>query len=186
MARVILGMTQSLDGYIEDRAGSVAALYSDFDQMTESEPLQEAIRDTGAVVMGRHAFQMADDPDSYADTYEFQVPIFVVTHTAPQRKPRENDRLTFTFVTSGLTRAVQQAKAAAGSKDVYIIGGASIAQQCLTAGLVDELHVDVMPVLLTGGIRLFDGLGSQPVQLERLKVVEIPGGRTHLRYRIVR
>jgi dihydrofolate reductase len=74
---------------------------------------------------------------------------------------------------------------AAGDKDVNIIGAASTAQQCLKSGLADELHVDIMPVLLGGGLRLFEQIGTGKINLERIKVVELAGGRTHLRFRFV-
>ena len=186
MPKVIVGMTVSLDGFINDRSGSVGALYADLAALHDTEPLRESMQNTGAVVMGRNSFAMADDPDSIADNYEYQVPIFVLTHEAPQKKPKENDRLTFTFVTDGIESAIAQAKAAAGNKDVTVIGSASITRQCIQADLADELHVDIMPVLLGGGLRLFDEIGIEPVQLERLKVVELPAGRTHLRFRLVK
>jgi dihydrofolate reductase len=186
MAKVILGATMSLDGFINDRSGSVAALYPDLDTLRDTEPLRESIQNTGAVVMGRNSFAMAEDPDSIAANYEYQVPIFVLTHEAPKRQPRENDQLSFTFVTDGIRSAIAQAKAAAGDKDVTIIGAVSTAQQCLKAELADELHIDVMPVLLCGGLRLFEGLDIESIRLERMKVVELPGGRTHMRFRIVK
>lgn len=190
MTRVILGATMSIDGYINDRSGSDGALYTDFATFLESKTLLETIRTTGAVVMGRNSFAMVEDPDTYADSYEFQVPIFVLTHVLPEKKPKENDRLTFTFVTDGIQSAIAQARAAASKagpdKVVTVIGGATTTRQCLQAGLVDELHVDVMPVLLGGGLRWFDDSGLETIQLERLKVVELPGGRTHLEFRVVR
>ena len=186
MAKVILGMTVSLDGFINDRSGSVDALYPDLAALRDTEPLRKLIQDTGAVIMGRNSFAMADDPDWFADDYEYQVPIFVLTHEPPKKKPKENERLTFTFVTDGIESAVAQAKAAAGDKDVTIIGAASTARQCLRAGLADELHVDIMPVLLGGGLRLFEDSGMHPVQLERLTIMELPAGRTHLRFRFVK
>lgn len=186
MAKVVLGMTMSIDGFINDRNGSVEALYPDLAVLQDTEPMQESIRNTGAVVMGRNSFAMAEDPDTIADNYEYQVPIFVLTHQAPKVKPKENERLTFTFVTDGLESAIAQAKTAAGDKDVTIIGAANTTQQCLRAGLADELHVDIMPVLLGGGLRLFEDAGMEAVQLERLQVVELPGGRTHLRFRFVK
>ena len=70
--------------------------------MSSSELMQEQIRSTGAVVMGRRTYEMAEDPDAYADSYEYQVPIFVVTKQAPAKLPKQNDRLTFTFVTGGI------------------------------------------------------------------------------------
>ncbi len=185
MGRVIVGMTLSLDGYIHDRRGSVGALYVDLDTLGMTEPMQEAIQNTGAVVMGWNAFAMAKDPDSYAGNYEFQVPIFVLTHTVPPRQPKETDQLAFTFVTNGIEPAIEQAKAAADPKDITIIGGASTAQQALKAGLVDELHIDIMPILRCGGLRLFEALGTEPIRLERIMVIELPAGRTHLRFRLV-
>lgn len=184
MAKVIVGMTISLDGFVEDRHGGVGALYPDFDTLRDTEPMREFAQNTGAVVMGWKAFAMADDPDSYAGNYEAQVPIFVVTHTRPSKHPKETDQLTFTFVTDGVASAVRQARVAAGEKDVVVIGGATTVQACLQAGLTDELHIDVMPVLLGGGLRLFDaGVAGQ---LERLAVLELPAGRTHLRFRVVK
>ena len=186
MAKVILGTTISLDGFINDRSGSVSALYPDLAALRETETLRESIQNTGAVVMGRNSFAMADDPDSIADNYEYQVPIFVLTHHPPIKQPKENDRLTFTFVMDGIQSAIAQAKAAAGDKDVTVIGAASITRQCLSAGLADELHIDIMPVLLGGGLRLFEDTGMEPTQLERLKVIELPDGRTHLSFRIIK
>lgn len=183
MAKVILGTTISLDGYINDRNGSVSELYPDLAALQDTEPMRESIQNTGAVIMGRNSFAMAEDPDTIADSYEYQVPIFVLTHEAPKKKPKENDRLTFTFVTDGIESAVAQARAAAGDKDVTIIGAASTARQCIQAGLADELHVDIMPVLLGGGLRLFADIGKEPIQLETMKVLELPGGRIHLRFR---
>jgi len=186
MAKVILGATMSLDGYINDRNGSVEALYPDLDTWRNTEAGRESIQNTGAVVMGRNSFAMAEDPDWLAGNYEYQVPIFVLTHEAPKRHPKETGDLTFTFVTDGIESAIAQAKAAAGDKDVNIIGAASTARQCLKAGLADELHVDIMPVLLCGGLRLFEDLDKDSIRLERMKVMELPGGRTHLTFRVVK
>jgi dihydrofolate reductase len=185
MGKVILGMTMSLDGFINDRNGSVEALYPDLAALRDTEPLKESMRKTGAVVMGRNSFAMAEDPDSLADNYEYQVPIFVLTHQPPAQHPKENDKLTFTFVTDGIESAIGQAKAVAGDKDVTVIGAASTSLQCLKAGLADELHVDIMPVLLGGGLRPFEGIAAEQIELERIKVMELPGGRTHLRFHIV-
>jgi dihydrofolate reductase len=186
MSRVILGMTISLDGFVNDRNGSVAALYPDLADWRETELGKESIENTGAVVMGRNSYAMSEDPDWFAGNYEYQVPIFVLTHEHPGKHPKETDQLTFTFVTDGIESAVRQAKAAAGDKDVNIIGAASTAQQCLKAGLADELHVDIMPVFLGGGLRPFEDLGASLPSLERMQVMELPGGRTHLRFRVVK
>ena len=185
MGKVVLGMTMSLDGFINDRSGSVEALYPDLAALREIDPLKESIQNTGAVVMGRNSFAMSEDPDWFAGNYEYQVPIFVLTHQPPKKHPRETNDLTFTFVTDGIESAVEQAKAAAGDKDVNIIGATSTAKQCLEAGLADELHVDIMPVFLGAGLRAFQEIDERRIKLERIKVMELPGGRTHLRFRII-
>jgi dihydrofolate reductase len=186
MGKVVLGMTMSLDGFINDRNGSVEALYSDLADWRETEPGRESIRNTGAVVMGRNSFAMSENPDWFAGNYEYQVPIFVLTHQAPKKMPKQTDELTFTFVTDGIESAVAQAKVAAGDRDVNIIGATSIAQQALKARLADELHVDIMPVFLGGGLRAFEQIEKEQVQLERIKVMELSGGRTHLRFCVIK
>ncbi|OLT51367.1 dihydrofolate reductase family protein [Cellulosimicrobium sp. CUA-896] len=182
MTKVIAGATVSLDGFVQDAAGSSAALYADFDELTRNGYMQSLQDETGAVLMGRRTYDGAEDPDRYADEYEFQVPIFVVTHRPPPVPPRHNERLSFTFVTDGVEAAVQRAVAAAGERDVTVVGGASLFRQLMAAGLVDELSVDVMPVLLGGGLRLFDG--DPAATLEKVGVEEF-GVRTCLRYRVV-
>ncbi len=181
MAKVIAGMTMSLDGFIEDAAGSAAALYPDLAELQDS-PYMKALQDeTGAVLMGRRTFEMADDVDSYADTYEFQVPIFVLTHRPPAVTPKRNERLFFTFVTDGVRRAAARATQAAGDRAVTVVGGADLTRQLLAAGLVHELRVDVMPVILGAGLRLFENTG--PLAVEKLGVDEV-GARTTLRFRM--
>ena len=125
MGKVIAGMSMSLDGYINDQNGSVEKLYSDFSELHDAPAFQEMIKNTGAVVMGRHVYEMGD-PNLWAnDDYEFQTPIFVLTHTPPAKYPKGNNKLTFTFVTDGIESAVSQAKKAASDKDVQVIGGGS-------------------------------------------------------------
>lgn len=135
--------------------------------------------------MGRNSFAMAEDPDWFAGNYEYQVPIFVLTHQPPRKHPKETDRLTFTFVTDGIESAIKQAVIAAGDKDVNVIGAASTTQQCLRAGLADELQVDIMPVFLGGGLRVFEDMDAR-IQLERIKVMDLPGGRTHIKFRLIK
>ena len=183
MSKVIAGMTMSLDGFVNDISGSVASLYSDFEAYQNTEPYKESIQKTGAVVMGKNTFAMAEDPDWYVD-YEFQVPIFVLTHAIPSKQPKATDKVSFTFVTEGVESAIKQAKLAAGNKDVTVIGGASTIRQCIKAGLVDELQIDIMPILLGGGLRLFEGSETASIQLERLNVVNLPGGRIHMKFRV--
>jgi dihydrofolate reductase len=110
------------------------------------------------------------------------VPSFVVTHAVPQEWVYEGSP--FTFVTDGVESAVEQARAVAGDRDVSV-GAASIAQQCIRAGLLDEVHINLVPVLLGEGVRLFEHLGDGQVELERTRVIEAPGV-THLTFRLVK
>lgn len=162
MTKVILGITMSLDGFINDRDGSVERLYPDLDTLRYEAPLEESIKNTGAMVMGRKTFAMGD-PDAYAGNYEFQVPIFVISRTIPQKYPKQNDELTFSFITNGVESAIKQAKIAAGDKDVTIVGGANIASQCLAARLIDEIHMDIMPLLLGNGLRPFENIDDKTI-----------------------
>ncbi len=181
MAKVIAGMTMSLDGFVADVDGSADALYPDLHELRETPYMAAMQAETGAVVMGRRSFEMAEDPDAYADSYELQVPIFVVTHHPPATPPKGNEQLFFHFVTDGVESAVAQAADAAGERAVTVVGGVDVTRQLLDAGLVDELRVDVMPVLLGEGLRLFDG--TPGMTLEKLSVEEV-GQRTSLRFRV--
>lgn len=165
MGKVIIGATVSLDGFMNDRHGDISRLYPDFEALRKTEMLQEEIRTTGAVVMGRRSYDMGEGD---LTDYEYQVPIFVLTHTVPEKKVKgENDHLRVTFVTDGIESAFQQAKAAAGEKQVTVVGGADTAQQCLRAGLVDEIHMGVVPVLFGEGLRFFAPLVNEQLQLEK-------------------
>jgi dihydrofolate reductase len=108
------------------------------------------------------------------------MPVFVLTHH--EREPLTLSDTTFTFVTEGIESALDQARRAAAAKDVAIGGGASVINQYLAAGLVDELDLHIVPVLLGGGARLFDGLGPE-LRLEQVRAIEAPGV-THLKYRV--
>ena len=132
--------------------------------------LRESHATTGALVVGRRHFDLAN---GWSGRHPMDVPVFVVTHTVPQEWVHEGSP--FTFVTGGVESAVERAKAVAGGKDVGV-GGANVAQQAIKAGLVDEIGVDLVPVLLGGGVRFFDHLGSERIDLERTRVVEAPRG----------
>jgi dihydrofolate reductase len=180
---VIVGATMSLDGFMNDRHGDVSPLYPDLEALRRTEMLQEEIRTTGAVVMGRRAYNMAEGD---LTDYEYQVPIFVLTHHLPAKGAKgENDQLTVTFVTDGIERAIEKAKAAAGDKQVMVVGGANTAQQCLRAGLVDEIHIGIVPVLLGEGLRFFEPLVNEQLKLERTRILESPT-RTDLWFRVVK
>lgn len=186
IGKVIFTMTMSLDGFVNDEQGSVDQLYPDLEMLRASAIRREQIASTGAVVMGWNSFAMADDPDWYAGNYEHQVPIFVVTRDAPLRRPKETTELSFTFVTNGIESAILRGKHEARAKNVMVVGGARSLQRCIRARLVDELHIDVMPVLLCRGLRLFEHLGSTAMELSRTRVCELPAGRTHLEFRVGR
>ncbi|HEY6541734.1 MAG TPA: dihydrofolate reductase family protein [Ktedonobacteraceae bacterium] len=183
MEKVIIGATMSLDGFMNDRNGDISRLYPDLEALRRTEMLAEEIRTTGAAVMGRRTYDMfgGDVTD-----YEYQVPIFVLTHAVPEKGAKgENDKLTLTFVTSGIEKIVEQAKAAAGDKHVMVIAGANTAQQCLRAGLVDEIHIGIVPVLFGEGLRFFEPVGNEQMELERTRVFESPT-RTDLWFRVVK
>ena len=153
-----------------------------------SSAVLESRPDLGAYVMGRNMFgggpgPWGDDPWNgwWGDDPPFHLPVFVVTHH--ERPPLECEGgTTFTFVTEGAEAAVALALEAAAGRDVMISGGSTVARQCLEAGLVDELRLDLVPVFLGSGVRLFDGV-SASLGLEQLSVVEGPRV-THLAYRV--
>ena len=155
----------------------------------DSRVIEESVARSGAFVMGRRMFSggegpWEDDPRAKGcgDEPPFHVPVFVLTQHA--REPlKMQGGTTFTFVTEGIEAALDQARKAAGEKDVTLAGGASIAQQYLKAGLVDELQIHVAPVFLGDGVRLFESLGDDRPDLEVTRVVDSPTV-THLRYRV--
>jgi dihydrofolate reductase len=148
----------------------------------DAEVLDEAFKNTGAFVMGRRMFDLAEGP--WGDNPPFHGPVYVLTHRARERLTKEGGT-TFTFVTDGIQSALKQAQAAAGDKDVSVAGGANIIQQYVKAGLLDEIQIHLVPVLLGEGRRLFDELGTEHIELETTRVIESPGV-THLRFRLVK
>ena len=157
----------------------------------DDEVSQETIDSAGATIMGRRMFSggagaWEDDPNAdawWGDDPPFHHPVFILTHHAREPVTKEGGT-TFTFVTDGIESALDQARVAAGDKDVRLGGGASVAQQYLKAGLLDEMQVHVVPMLLGGGVRLFeDGLADTPA-LEQTRAIESPTGVMHLTYRV--
>jgi dihydrofolate reductase len=217
MSRLILDISMSLDGFIAgpnqtldhplgeggERLHEWAFVLRSFrerhglaggESNLDSQVVEESLGNTGATVMGRRMFSgghgpWEDDPNAdgwWGDEPPFHHPVFVLTHH-PRETVTKRGGTTFTFVTDGIQAAFEQARAAAGSSDVAVGGGAMAAQQYLSAGLLDELQVHVVPVLLGAGVRLFeDGLATVPVELERTRTIESPTGVTHLRYRVVK
>lgn len=203
MGKVIFNMTVSVDGFVAgpndspenglgDGGGPLFNWYFSGDteiKLSEGTPvlkiskesaelLKNSVARYGAGIWGRKTFDIAhawggSPPGS---------PAFIVTHDVPQEWVYEGSP--FTFVTDGVESAVRQAKQAAGEKDVSI-ATASILQQCLNAGLMDEIHMDVAPLLLGKGVRLFDHLNIEPINLERIHAIEAPGV-THMAFRVVK
>ncbi|CAA9233578.1 MAG: Dihydrofolate reductase [uncultured Acidimicrobiales bacterium] len=149
-----------------------------------SEIVEETFAAAGAYVMGRRMFDGGEVP--WGDDPPFRAPVFVVTHRPREVVPREGGT-SFTFVTEGVERAVELARAAAGDKDVAIAGGGTLLRAALAAGLVEQLELHIVPVLLGSGLRLFDeslGLADdEGIELTPTRVVETPEV-THIRYAV--
>ncbi len=157
----------------------------------DSDLVAETIASAGAVVMGRRMFSGGEgpwenDPNAggwWGDDPPFRPPVFVVTHHSRERFDFPGGK-SFTFVTDGVQGAIEQARRAAGERDVQIAGGAMVVQEALRAGLVSELRIHVAPVLLGSGTALLDGLTGSDVMLEAAEVTRSPRV-VHLRYAVV-
>ncbi|MDN5932297.1 MAG: dihydrofolate reductase family protein [Pseudonocardia sp.] len=191
MSQVIANMSMSLDGFIADPADGIDQLFGWMGNGEVEVPtavewatfrmspnsaayMRDALSGVGALVTGRHLF---DITQGWGGTHPIGVPVFVVTHEAPTDWPHSE---TFTFVTEGIEKAVAAAKETAGPKNV-VVASAKTAQQCLDAGLLDAIHVDLVPILLGDGVRFFENLAGAPVTLGDPTVVE-GTGVTHLAY----
>lgn len=200
MGKVVGGMTMSMDGFVtgpNDRRGAGLGdggerlhywvfgrpwTYDDLPDGSAESPdreyLDEAFAAGGAWIVGR---TMHDVVDGWGDDPGFGVPVYVVTHR-PHETVVKGDT-TFEFVTDGIHEALGRARAAAGDKNVIVMGGADLLRQYLDAGSVDELTLTIAPVLLGDGKRLFDGLERTDIAFERFEVIASPYA-THLRYRV--
>jgi dihydrofolate reductase len=200
--RVFVDISMSLDGFITGPNDSVEAPLGEggdrlhrwvYDLASWRRPhglegartgadddlMNEAVERTGAVVMGRRMFDHAEEP--WGDDPPFHTQVFVLTHRPREPLVKEGGT-TFTFVTDGIERALEKAKAAAGGKDVSIAGGANAIQQYLKAGLLDEMQIHVVPVLVGDGRRLFEDLGTEPIELEGIRVIDSKDV-THVQFR---
>jgi dihydrofolate reductase len=153
--------------------------------------VEEMQQDVGAVIMGRNMFGPIRGPWQdeawrgwWGEDPPYHAPVFVLTHH-PRAAIEMQGGTTFHFVTDGVESAYEQAVAAADGKDITLGGGASTVRQCIAAGLLDVLQINLVPILLGGGERLLDGLAGAPVGFERTRVLEAPGV-THLQYRVVK
>jgi dihydrofolate reductase len=214
MTRITFDITMSLDGYVagpnpslEQPLGEGADHIHDWitrlgswreahgleggEPGPDDDVFEEAFGAVGAFVMGRGMYSMGSGPwqeDPKADGWwgddpPFHAPVFVLTHHARDPLPMEGGT-TFHFVTEGLEAALEQARAAAGGRDVGIAGGASVVQQALAAGLVDEFQIHVAPLVLGSGTSLFGDLGTR-IDVECTRVLQSPFV-THMRYRVLR
>lgn len=196
MSKVFTGASMSLDGFIagpgESGFDHLLAWYSNGDVETQvggagtvldlkmsevsAKVFGSILADTGALVVGRFLF---DQTNAWGGEHPLQRPVVVLTHTPPE--DHEQYEPNFVFVTSGIKDAVAKAREIAGRKDVGLNGG-TIARQALDAGLVDEIHVDLVPVLLGGGTSFFGSLASAPIALDGPVSIVEGTGVTHLRY----
>ncbi|HEX4204210.1 MAG TPA: dihydrofolate reductase family protein [Ktedonobacteraceae bacterium] len=191
MGKVIVDLSISLDGFITGPNPRPGLGLGEGGQRLHdwmfppkgdfSEIVEEMFKHVGAVLMGRRSFAVGEEP--WGENPPFHMPVFVLTHDAKETITKEGGT-TYTFVTDGIESLLAQAKAAAGDKDVCL-HGASIAQQCLQAGLLDEIGLHLVPILLGQGTRLFEQLGTKPIELERMEVIASQGV-THLRFRVVK
>lgn len=212
MTRLMLDISMSLDGFVagpnrtlEEPLGEGGELLHEWivplatwrehhgltggETGVDDQMVAERIAATGAYIMGRRMFSGGEGPwdeDPRADGWwgddpPFHVPVFVLTQHARETVVKEGGT-SFAFVTDGIDSALEQARAAAEDRDVALAGGASVAQQYLRAGLLDEVQLHIAPVLLGGGVRLFD---AEPARLEVTRVVESPAV-THLTFRVVK
>jgi len=193
MGKVVFDISMSLDGFMTGAkqrpeeplgdGGEQLHQWASSDDPRDREVLTGGGATLGAVICGRRTY---DDSQPWwgADgpTGSDRVPVFVLSHHVPTEVP---DGGVYTFVTGGVERTLQQARAVAGDKGVTVMGGADTGQQFLRAGLVDELSIHLVPVLFGSGTRMFEHLGDQHIQLDPAEVIQTAAA-THLRYRVVK
>lgn len=198
MSTIAAGFSMSLDGFIagpNDEVGRLFAWMSlgdtgldlssgdmDFElQMSseDAEGFENAASATGVILSGRRMFDVAR---AWGGKHPMGVPVVVLTHNVPEQWAYEGSP--FTFVTESLESAVEKAREIAGDKNIGV-GGAEVTRQCIKLGLLDEIHIDLVPVLLGEGVRLFEHLGIEPVELESTGVRQAPGV-IHLSFRVLK
>lgn len=199
MGKIMTGASVSLDGFIsgpnESGFEHLFTWYNAGDiefpsalptvEFTLTEPdhryLKEYVDSVGALVVGRRLFNITD---GWGGTHPFDLPVVVVTHSVPEEWVRAHPDAPFTFVTDGIERAIEKARQIAGDKNIGVTAG-KLASQCLELGLVDEISIDLVPVLLGAGTRYFEELNSGAVLLDGPEIIQ--GARvTHLRYTVRR
>ncbi len=189
MTKVVADQSVSLDGFsaglnvregnpLGDKGDLLHAWYDEGGDQVRDELFGRG----GAMVMGRTMFDVGVEP--WGENPHFHMPVFVLTHRAREPLAKQGGT-TYFFVTEGIESALNQAKVAAGNKDVIIMGGAEIIQQFMNLGLVDELRIHLAHVLLGKGKHFFDPLTAENVELERLRLIESPGA-THFTFNVKR
>lgn len=184
MGKVVVDMSMSLDGFVAGPNDEDGGLHDYFFSPSgaTAQVVEEGIKTTGALIMGRRSYDLGDQFDGFVGT-PYRVPHFVLSHTVPERAAK--GETTFIFVADGIESALSQARAAAGDKNVVIGGGACTAQQFISAGAVDELQIHLVPIVLGEGLRLFDHISGKPVHLEKISGVDAPDV-THLTFRVIK
>lgn len=194
MSKIVTTISMSLDGFIAGPGDDIQQLFKwyftgDIEIPVQSgrftlkvspesaELLESSFNTTGAMVGGRRIFDLTQGWGGHPPF----APCFIVTHNPPQEWIAHGSP--FVFVTDGVESALRQAQAAAGERDVAV-ATPNISQQAMKLGLIDEIHIALVPVLLGRGVRLFEHLGIEPIELEQIKVIAAPGV-THLHYRII-
>ncbi len=191
MSKVTADMSMSLDGFVtEPHPGGHNPLGDDPGRLhdwmfsektaTDAEIVDEMYATTGAVLIGKRMFDVGVEP--WGDPPPFGMPVFVVTHGSRAPLPRRGGT-TYHFVT-GLEAALADARAAADGKDVGVWGGASIVTQYLQAGLLDELQLHLIPIVLGNGVRLFQDLNAEGIELRKTRSIDTPRA-THLRFSVL-
>lgn len=180
MGKVVMDMSMSLDGFLAGPSDDVARLHHwilEDKTAHGTDILGELVQNTGSVVMGRRTFELHPSGP-------YGLPAFILTHDPKRLEGLKTGRSAVTFVTDGIEGALKQAKAVADDKNIGLMG-ANIQQQYLSAGLADEIHIHLIPVLRGGSTRLFDHLGDKHIELEQLKVIGSPSVM-HLAFRVVK
>jgi dihydrofolate reductase len=197
MSKVIADMTMSLDGYVADPDDGIDRLFGWFGNGDVATPtaspemtfltseasagvLRGALAEIGALVVGRRLYDLAG---AWGGNHAMGAPVVVVTHTPPD-EPAPEGKTPFTFVTDGVEAAVAEARKVAGGKNV-VVASANVAQQCLDAGLLDEVSINLVPILLGAGVPYFADLTTAPVTFGDPHVIE-GTGVTHLRYPVTK
>jgi dihydrofolate reductase len=195
MTNVVADISMSLDGFVTgprpdlehglgDGGEPLHTWAMDSSDDVDAAVLRETVEATGAVVMGRRLFDFVDGPHGWSDERAYGAglaaspPFFVVTHSQPGNVRLD---LPFTFVTDGLESAINQARTAAGHKDVFVMGGGDVVRQCVDGALADELRIHLAPIVLGSGTPLFAGGKRRPLEQRSVRVSSVA---THLIYTV--